>query len=89
MTNSLCKFLEEFKKMEIPSKYWVGFDIRKVNGLGSFEETLMIVFSVYDNETHKKTSWSTTAALLDKYKLDYIKENIELMIEHLENKRED
>jgi len=77
MTNSIYKLFMNLKKMDIPDRYWINFDFR-----GEFD---YVVISVYDTKEGKKISWSFSLNELEHMQLDFIKDNIESMIDHLQN----
>lgn len=77
MTNSIYQLFMNLKKMDIPDRYWVHLEFR-----GKFD---MVVISVYDSDKGKKTAWAFSLKELESMKLDFVKDHIEAMIEHLEN----
>lgn len=77
MTNSIYQLFTNLKKMDIPDRYWVHLEFR-----GKFD---IVVLSVYDSNEGKKISWAFSLKELEAMKLDFIKDNIEAMIDHLQN----
>lgn len=80
MANSLYKLLVEFDKMDISDGYIVSFDLGKKD---------TVILRVHCEDHPYRTSWAVSRKELELCKLDFIKENIEAMIDSLEEMRKE
>jgi len=89
MSNILYKLFNELDKLGIPDRYMISFT-RVRTGRMSSQNYIRI--SVTDTETCASTKWMLSMQELETTKIDFVKDNIECMIDQLhyqeENKNE-
>lgn len=81
MSNTLYQVHQNLAKIRIPDQYEVIFGFNKKEALGKTDYVRIVV---RDKTTEERTSWVFTTDELRDCKMDFIKENIEAMIESLE-----
>ena len=80
MGNSVYKLYSELEKIHVPDGFEVSFGFRKASELG---KTGCIKITVTELATGYKMCWAVSPKELESAKMDFVKDNIEALIEKI------
>lgn len=83
MTSCLFKLYLEMENIAVPDGYVVSFAIENKRHPG---KSGRVTVKVVDEESGYRCSWAISEYELANHKLDFVKENIEAMIEDIQEK---